>query len=559
MGQGSVGIVVNVVPTNGSLSTAWGVNGGPLPDPGPLTTPAYLRRTNNPAATAGYHQIGVKLIRTHDFYGPLDMRQMYPDQGADPALPGSYNFTNSDIQFRAIVSNNFTPYFRIGDSAGYTNSYVPTNPANWAAAASAVIAHYSDTNLWGSNYLHYVEIGNEPDSLAFWDASSTNFADLYCLTASRMKSNYPALKIGGPGFTEDALVSGTNWTLVFLSRVASNRAPLEFFSWHDYTTDPHAYSSRAHMAAQLLAACGFSNVEQHVTEWSTPASADTILHTALPAASILGASWIAQQREGLAVSLVYRGNDMRMENPEDYGLFYSDTNAKAPAFTAQLWNSMLEYTQRLSTTTPVGSNLWALASRNSSTNLALLICNPTSNATSWQVVLQGRYRARDLQLASIIQTGSNSSYANIPYFGLTNISLSTPSNAIGAWGVQYLTFNILPEYEHWAQEVYGLIGSSNSADADVDGDGMNNYSEYLAGTDPTNSASLLKITNCATASTNLWLSWPSVPGVAYRIQASASLASTTVWADITASLVTNAFGTNSVASQQFYRVTVQSP
>ncbi|MGZ5527920.1 MAG: autotransporter-associated beta strand repeat-containing protein, partial [Limisphaerales bacterium] len=59
--------------------------------------------------------------------------------------------------------------------------------------------------------------------------------------------------------------------------------------------------------------------------------------------------------------------------------------------------------------------------------------------------------------------------------------------------------------------------------ADDDGDGQSNYAEYRAGTDPTSSASVLKITSSScSADGHVTLTWSSVGGVQYRIQVASS-------------------------------------
>ncbi len=63
--------------------------------------------------------------------------------------------------------------------------------------------------------------------------------------------------------------------------------------------------------------------------------------------------------------------------------------------------------------------------------------------------------------------------------------------------------------------------------ADSDGDGRSNHAESIAGTDPRNPASHLRITslnlNAAASSPTAQLAWPSVAGKRYRIQASTDL------------------------------------
>ena len=68
----------------------------------------------------------------------------------------------------------------------------------------------------------------------------------------------------------------------------------------------------------------------------------------------------------------------------------------------------------------------------------------------------------------------------------------------------------------------GLSGNGMVLDAaaDADGDGMNNLSEVLTGTNPTNSASLFHITAATRAGNDVLVSWSTVGGKRYVVQAS---------------------------------------
>ncbi|MDZ7271428.1 MAG: hypothetical protein ONB17_07415, partial [candidate division KSB1 bacterium] len=145
----------------GEIAPLLGVNIGPLASPvGPAT----------PDLTQAYQEIGVTMVRTHDFYGPLDMCVMYRDRTRDPSDPGSYDFAASDLMWQGIVSGGFEPYFRLGDS--WNNATPPTNAqerANWAQAAVEVVRHYREGKWNGyATPFRYVEIWNEPDLQQFW-------------------------------------------------------------------------------------------------------------------------------------------------------------------------------------------------------------------------------------------------------------------------------------------------------------------------------------------------------------------------------------------------------
>jgi hypothetical protein len=56
------------------------------------------------------------------------------------------------------------------------------------------------------------------------------------------------------------------------------------------------------------------------------------------------------------------------------------------------------------------------------------------------------------------------------------------------------------------------------ASADPDGDGMSNLQEYLAGTDPTNSASVLRITSILPEGNDILITWSAVTNKTYVVQ-----------------------------------------
>jgi hypothetical protein len=99
-------------------------------------------------------------------------------------------------------------------------------------------------------------------------------------------------------------------------------------------------------------------------------------------------------------------------------------------------------------------------------------------------------------------------------------------------------------YDAWAA-AYGLTGNAALPDADPDGDGLSNMQEFLAGTDPTNSASALRITLVARQGSDILVAWTTGVGKSNALQAASGNPgggyATNDFADIF--LVTNAVGT----------------
>jgi hypothetical protein len=79
--------------------------------------------------------------------------------------------------------------------------------------------------------------------------------------------------------------------------------------------------------------------------------------------------------------------------------------------------------------------------------------------------------------------------------------------------------------QNWRLTYFGTIGNTGAAadNADPDGDGMTNAQELATGTDPTSSASVLKVTQLQASGNDLILSFPTVLGKTYSVESSDTL------------------------------------
>jgi hypothetical protein len=122
------------------------------------------------------------------------------------------------------------------------------------------------------------------------------------------------------------------------------------------------------------------------------------------------------------------------------------------------------------------------------------------------------------QLDYVTTDGRRPSLLSAPASGRTwsGNYWGTPANAIPS---EWMTMYFGPAQSSWP-----------STTADSDGDGMNNYQEFLAGTNPTNSASVLRVQinnasqvqqfNKASGqmAQGMYLSWSTQPGLTYQVQ-----------------------------------------
>ena len=74
----------------------------------------------------------------------------------------------------------------------------------------------------------------------------------------------------------------------------------------------------------------------------------------------------------------------------------------------------------------------------------------------------------------------------------------------------------------WLQS-YGLPTDGSADTVDADSDGLNNWQEWQAGTDPTNAASVLAVRSSVIIPGSVTLTWPSVTSRTYSVQRATSL------------------------------------
>jgi hypothetical protein len=112
----------------------------------------------------------------------------------------------------------------------------------------------------------------------------------------------------------------------------------------------------------------------------------------------------------------------------------------------------------------------------------------------------------------------------------------------------------------WEMAYFGSVTTNRTQLTDTDGDGMSDYAEFIAGTNPTNAASKLVFLSVTVQSNRFFqLQWAAIPGRVYQVESSTNLAS---WTPITDWLQASGSplscsGTNLNSSPHFFRVQVR--
>ncbi len=118
------------------------------------------------------------------------------------------------------------------------------------------------------------------------------------------------------------------------------------------------------------------------------------------------------------------------------------------------------------------------------------------------------------------------------------------------------------EFTDWLQQ-NGLPTSGSADHQDTDEDRMDNWQEWIAGTSPTNAASLLQMYSPSNSVNGITVTWQSVPGKTYFLQRGSDLAAQPAFSSIESNLVGQAGFTSFTDStatnynSYFYRVGVQ--
>ena len=231
--------------------------------------------------------------RTHDI-NVTDMHRIFPDFSKDVNDESAYNFAESDKVLAAIVDAGMEPFFRFGISwsdpvLSREHLQPPADYDKWAQICEHIILHYNEGWADGFNYdIEYWEIYNEPDCQPeaennnFWQGTPEEFYRLYDVTAKYLKGKFPNLKFGGYGSCGFYALTKTNAVNTgsssqnqyfitffedFLDYISERNTPMDFFTWHSYTT---TWKNQQYIGyvKEMLEASGYGDTEIIVDEWN---------------------------------------------------------------------------------------------------------------------------------------------------------------------------------------------------------------------------------------------------------------------------------------------------
>lgn len=189
-------------------------------------------------------ELGFRYVR---FHGLLDDDMSVLLQGRDNEYVLS--FTNIDSIFDFLLSIGMKPFIELGfmpeclksseDTVFHYKGNIskPSDYTRWEWLIRQLVLHLisrygrQEVRQWFFEVWNEPNLGGETGVGGFWAASMEEYFNLYRHTATAIKEVDPALRVGGPATSNNALIP----EMVAFCRETG--APIDFISTHHYPTD----------------------------------------------------------------------------------------------------------------------------------------------------------------------------------------------------------------------------------------------------------------------------------------------------------------------------------
>jgi len=352
-----------------------------------------------------YKKLGFKIIRNHDFYGPTDWYEIFPDWGADAESESSYDFRSSDSLILALSNGGFEILFRLGSSWKGKNKMPVNDPPGtirdkhgkvthaadkkdfkkFAAICKHIVMHYNEG--WASGHRLNIkkwEIWNEPSlTEQFWTGNYKQFNMMFAEVGKELKKYDPSLIIGGPA--QEDMCKEPGFFDSLLAYCKRENAPLDFYSFHTYggkreSMTPYESVNKYNEARKKLDKYGFVNTYIICDEYNCEPRGN---NSNTPKAAAFIASFLSySEKINIREAYFYRGDDHPM------GLVdMKNGKEKFEALPFLAWKALTDNTIKLTSTGSDNKGFTVTASKMKSENkIFVLISNFTEKTENVNLV-----------------------------------------------------------------------------------------------------------------------------------------------------------------------------
>jgi hypothetical protein len=283
-----------------------------------------------------------------------------------------YDFSRLDAAIDSILATGARPML----SLSYTpDSKEPSDWNQWNNLITTTVNRYSiEKNISGI----YYEVWNEPDLFGGWHyAKSPNYSTLYINTARAVATGAKGsvYKVGGPAIT----AYYSNWIKALFKTASENNVPLDFISWHKYSTNINDYQKDFENLNQILSDYPqYFNIERLITEVGPNSDPDPDYDNSKSGIHLISLSTqLYGKIHRIFTFEAIDGPSPRSDKSSGWGIFTHDQKPKARYFALQFLNQ-LQGTQLSSS----GDGSWvtSLSSKNNQTIQTLIVNYDPNNS-----------------------------------------------------------------------------------------------------------------------------------------------------------------------------------
>ncbi len=290
-----------------------------------------------------FSELAIPFVRTNTASGEYGLNQfinihcIFPDFSADETLEQSYNFLPTDLYLASVRNTGADIFFRLGESSEpYSRKLYarcPEDIEKWARICEHVIMHYNEG--WANGFklnIKYFEIWNAADSSEGFAGESREFYELYRVTANHLRERFPKIRIGAYGArgfyslnrldATEEMKTYVPFMQGFFSYITAEAtaAPLDFFTWTCYTSNPEELAMHIRYARTYLDSAGLRKTRSIIAEYNSSRSTNVPNALRPEFATELAAALILAQKNPVDM-MMYATSDI---SAADNGLFSLD-------------------------------------------------------------------------------------------------------------------------------------------------------------------------------------------------------------------------------------------
>lgn len=333
----------------------------------------------------------------------VDVRRIFPLFHADANDPQNYDFRATDDYLKQVIDAGAKIEFRLGESIEHSpHQYLVNPPPNyekWAEICCHIIRHYNEG--WANGFkwnIRYWSIWEEPNTnpqllTGAKDPFTEIYLPLYKVAVTRIKREFPDLKVGGPQSCGPGLVKP------FIDYCAANKLPIDFVGFTGYARNPEDYARPTGEIRKYLDEKGYTKTEIAIVEWHWgPMSWKGHGTVSSPRyAKEWSADLTGQNSTAFTAATLIRMQDAPIDymyfyamKCGDWGIFDANRNPRGCYYSLLAFAQLAHGETRVEAMTVPAPNWYVVASKEKATGRGyVLVATLRTEGVLWPITLKG--------------------------------------------------------------------------------------------------------------------------------------------------------------------------